>query len=115
MGKNRLMRLQAEGVEHIKVFVANEGYKSLCLADLPQKPIRGKGMQEHLTKVELYGLAVTTEDTTDDYYKHSITAELVIKRNEKESTKTFIVLCQKTGKILVKFEILEEKCDKETG
>jgi hypothetical protein len=71
-------------------------------------------MQEHLTKVELYGIAA--EVPIETYAPRQRETELIVNRNEKTGIKTFLILCHRTGKLLIKFDTMEEtKCDNETG
>ena len=58
-------------------------------------------MQEHVTKVELYG------DIADYKYEHKTGAMLLDVKANGDGTKTFLIKSMATGKILIKFQIME--------
>jgi len=64
-------------------------------------------MQSQLTKVELFG--VLTQLPGYDELETRRQVQLHVRRNRKEGTKTFILSCQTSGKILMMFNILDTK------
>lgn len=69
-------------------------------------------MEEHITKVEIYGTLI--EETITNFMYHSLLTSDIYERDthlkiiHKNGIQTFIFSCPRTGKILIKFDTQED-------